>query len=211
MKSYLCKKISENIILDGNIDKPVWKQAMTAELLETETGAKPRMGTTAKALWSSDYLYIGFECEDDEEMNIQLRNYNQPLYLEDVVEVFIDDNRDLKTYIEIEVNPLNALLHYYIQNNLVGEIAGFARVNKNVETAVYKPEGKNNWSVEIAIPFSEFVTSKKTPPDSGDVWLVNFYRIDRRNPEEDEYSAWSPTGKIAFHMPEKFGELVFVD
>jgi Carbohydrate-binding family 9 len=133
------------------------------------------------------------------------------LYLEDVVEVFIDDNRDLKTYIEIEVNPLNALLHYYIQNNLVGEIAGFARVNKNVETAVYKPEGKNNWSVEIAIPFSEFVTSKKTPPDSGDVWLVNFYRIDRRNPDEDEYSAWSPTGKIAFHMPEKFGELVFVD
>lgn len=43
-----------------------------------------------------------------------MKNYNDLLYLEEVVEVFIDDNEDLKTYMEIEVNPLNALLHYVI-------------------------------------------------------------------------------------------------
>jgi hypothetical protein len=38
---------------------------------------------------------------------------------------------------------------------------------------------------------------------------MNLYRIDRA-PDVDEHTAWSPPGIIAFHHPEKFGELVFL-
>ena len=57
----------------------------------------------------------------------------------------------------------------------------------------------------------EFVTASNNPPLSGDCWGINFYRIDRKENKEGEYSAWSATGKIDFHMPKKFGELIFVE
>ncbi len=38
---------------------------------------------------------------------------------------------------------------------------------------------------------------------------MNLYRIDRPLDGSDEYTAWQPTGKINYHMPEKFGTLVF--
>jgi hypothetical protein len=63
--------------------------------------------------------------------------------------------------------------------------------------------------VELAIPLTEFITSKNVPPQKGDRWLFNLYRIDRGKNGQDEYSAWMPTGEINFHMPQKFGELVF--
>jgi hypothetical protein len=38
---------------------------------------------------------------------------------------------------------------------------------------------------------------------------MNLYRIDRV-PRLDEHSAWSPTGVLNYHRPEKFGELLFL-
>jgi Carbohydrate family 9 binding domain-like len=210
MKSYLCKKINENIRIDGILAKPIWDVANEIELMETQYGGKPCQETVVKALWNEDYLYIGFRCNDD-EISATMEGYNEPLYLEEVVEVFIDDNRDLKTYTELEVNPLNALLYYLIFNDIQGKFIQFARVNKTVETAVLRIEGSNVWSVEMALPFSEFVTAKNIPPVIGDSWLVNFYRIDRRKNGPDEYSAWSQTDELNFHKPEKFGELVFTE
>jgi hypothetical protein len=210
MNRYYCKKINEEIRLDGNIGKPVWSNATEAKLLETEFGGNPSQKTTVKVLWNEEYLYIGFKCEDD-EIIATYTEYNDPLYLEEVVEVFIDDNLDFKSYAEFEVNPLNTLLYYNILNDLKGNFKKFARVDKIVHTAVLRQDEQNSWSVEIAIPFSEFVTSKNNPPIAGDKWFVNFYRIDRRKSGEDEYSAWSLTGKINFHLPEKFGEMIFTE
>lgn len=207
-REYVCKKINENIMLDGNYNKEVWKSGEEAVLCETASGAEPDLSTKVKALWNDEYLYIAFQCQDD-EVHCTMKNYNDPLYLEDVVEVFIDDNRDLKTYIEIEVNPFNALLHYGILNDLEGNAHGFAKVAQTVKTAVSFEKERNQWSAEIEIPLKEFVTAPHMPPRSGDAWLVNFYRIDRKENGKDEYSAWSSTGKINFHMPQQFGKLIF--
>ena len=48
-------------------------------------------------------------------------------------------------------------------------------------------------------------------PAPGTVWRVNFYRIERG--DETEFTAWSPTYRdpADFHVPDCFGELVFVD
>ncbi|GLC30881.1 carbohydrate-binding family 9-like protein [Clostridium omnivorum] len=208
MKSYNCRIIDHDINIDGLLDKEEWKQGEAVKLTETVTGERSRLDTEVKVLCSNSYLYFSFNCSDD-YVKASMTNYNDKLYEEDVVEVFIDDNSDLKTYVEIEVNPLNAVLHYFINNNLAGKVYGFGRIDQKVISAVTIDEKTKKWCTEIAVPLSEFVTAKNNPPLPGDRWLINFYRIDRGMDGKDEYSSWGNTGKINFHMPEKFGELVF--
>jgi hypothetical protein len=210
MKKYYCRKIFEDIQINGDISKKVWQTAGEVSLVETSSADEPRQKTAVKALWNDTYLYFAFKCEDT-YINAALTGYNDLIYNEEVVEVFIDDDNDGKTYTEIEVNPLNAVLHYHILNNLKGKFTGFARVDKIVDSAVYRDDSQNIWSVEIRIPLSEFVTARNNPPEPVDEWGINFYRIDRPEDGNDEYSAFSPTGVINFHRPDKFGKLVFLD
>ena len=66
-----------------------------------------------------------------------------------------------------------------------------------------------SWTCEIAIPLEDFSNAPNYPPEVGDVWRLNLYRIDHRT-DKSEYSAWSTTGKIDFHIPQRFGYLKFV-
>jgi len=207
-KQYYVKKTSKNIKIDGNLDKEVWQEAQGDFLVETESGREAKLKSEVKVLWNENYLYIAFKCKDD-YIKATMTEYNDKLYEEDVVEVFIDDNKDLKTYVEIEVSPLNTVLHYIINNNLKGNKFIYAKVEKTLETATIYYEDIQEWHTEIGIPMEEFITAANNPPLPGDSWGINFYRIDREEDYRDEYSAWSQTGKINFHMPEKFGELIF--
>lgn len=205
---YGCLKIDKNLVIDGDLEKPEWKRAEAVALVDTSTGGAVKRKTSVKLLWNDDFLYTAFDCEDDYTC-ATMTGYNDRLYEEDVVEIFIDDDRDLKTYVEIEVNPLNAVLHYFIQNDLAGRLVSFARIEKTVRSAVLRDEAKG-FAVELAVPFSEFVTAPNRPPVRGDRWLINLYRIDRPETGDVEHSAWSPTGLPRFHVPQSFGELVFI-
>ncbi len=212
--TYYCKKIDHDIGLDGNTDKQEWQAVEAVELVETVTGNRPVLPTGARLLWNDNFLYIGFTCQDD-YINASLTRYNDMLYEEEVVEVFIDptgENHRIpgggRSYIEIEVNPLNALLHYMIYKNS-GSVSAFGKIGSSIKTAVLRNGSNENWSVEIAVPFAEFVTAGSAKPQKGDKWLMNLYRIDRPKNGQDEYTAWNPTGEINFHRPECFGELVF--
>ena len=207
-KVYLCKRINEKSEINGDFNKTEWSEIDAMMLCDNISEDIPQLRTFFKAAYDDDFLYFLFKCEDDYK-KATMTKYNDKLYEEDVVEIFIDDNNDLKTYIEIEVNPLNTVLHYLINNNLKGNVIGFARVDQKINSAVLNNNSNGEWSVEISIPFSEFATSINNPPIIGDIWHINVYRIDRNPNSTDEYSAWSPTGKIDFHMPGCFGELVF--
>lgn len=210
MKTYYCKKINEDFLPDGNLNKIIWKDIDKDNFIGNASGSKPLQDTYFKSTWSENYLYFAFCCNDDYQF-ATMNDFNDRLYDEDVVEVFLDDDMDQRTYMEIEVNPLNALLHYHVLNNLNGKLFTYARVDKNIKTAVSYDEKELLWNVELAIPFSEFVTAKNTPPAAGDRWGLNLYRIDTNKKGEKEYTAWSPTLNGSYHIPERFGELVFID
>lgn len=209
MKSYSCKKLNEDFKVDGNINKAQWNGIEELLLGDRKSGETPKQGTKAKIAWTDNFLYVSYHCEDD-YIFATMTGYNDKIYEEEVVEIFIDDDSDLKTYIEIEVNPLNALLHYCVHNCLKGRILTFARTEKTIETAVYRDDEKGFWDVEIAIPFNEFYTAPNIPPKPGDKWLMNLYRIDKHKGGGGEYTSWSPIGDSkSFHTPKCFGELVF--
>jgi hypothetical protein len=210
MKQYTAKKLMGSMDIDGNLDKKQWQNAEEASLYDTVTGSFPRQRTSVKLMWNENFLYAAFKC-DDTFINASMREFNDPLYNEEVVEIFIDDDHDMKSYIEIEVNPLNAILHYFILNDLKRDLKTYARLENDIISAVRHVAEQNLICFEIAIPMSEFPTAPNIPPKTGDRWLINMYRIDRPSSGNDEYSAWSPTGKLNFHVPERFGEIIFED
>lgn len=209
LNKYNCNKIDEQILIDGDLSKQVWQKSQKVKLVITSDSKTPLQATTVSALWNQDYLYVAFSCVDN-DIQATMTEFNQLLYLEEVVEVFIDDDSDGFTYTEIEVNPNNAVLHYMMNNDLKGKKWAFARLEPCVHTAVKRHS--SGWDVEMAIPLNEFIKAPNIPPLPGDIWRVNFYRIDRpTDGRQNEYSAWSPTGINDFHTPLSFGELVFVD
>ena len=63
------------------------------------------------------------------------------------------------------------------------------------------------WLAELAVPMKCLVGRF----DPGAKWKVNFFRVEGAR-EPRFYSAWRPTGTPTpnFHIPEAFGELIFV-
>ena len=83
------------------------------------------------------------------------------------------------------------------------------------------------WSVEVAIPWTGLAAyndGRSTPPRVGDVWRVNFSRVQWtwdiidgryvRLPKEthpEDNWVWSPQGVIDMHRPEHWGRVSFAD
>jgi hypothetical protein len=165
-------------------------------------------------LWDDRYLYVGFHSVDRDVWGT-ITEHDGPMYDEEVVEVFIDANRDGISYVELEVNPLNVSLDLFaINRNGVlctlfdWEATGWQHAVQ-IDGSLNQRDGTDrSWTVEMALPLEALMTAPHIPPQHGDVWRANLYRIDRGR-EGDEYSAWSPTWAINYHIPARFGEVVF--
>ena len=68
------------------------------------------------------------------------------------------------------------------------------------------------WILEAALPLENFASAMQMPlPKPGDVWRVGLNRLGgKTNPQ---HSQWSPgnTAKPAFHVPQRFGKMIFGD
>ncbi|MBC7234914.1 MAG: carbohydrate-binding family 9-like protein, partial [Chloroflexi bacterium] len=211
---YVCMRASGPIVVDGRLDEPDWGKAVPVELRLADSGGRPRQRTVARLLWDDDHLYVGFYCEDTSIWGVTTRR-DQDIYNQEVVEVFIDADRDDYGYVEIEVNPLNAVLDLFMLNRDGRRKGLWDWDSRGLRTAVLvdgdptrRDSRDRSWTVEMAIPMADFATAPNLPPRPGDVWHMNLYRIDR-GPEGDEYSAWSPPGLIDYHTPQRFGRLIF--
>ena len=61
---------------------------------------------------------------------------------------------------------------------------------------------------DVRIPFAHL--DDASVPKPGTVWHWNVFRIDDDRDSIRHYWAWSPTGKVNFHIPQQFWELVFM-
>lgn len=219
---YRCVRVADMPVIDGRLDDAAWEAAERVELVRADTGAEPRQATTVRGVWTDTHLCVGFVCVDN-DIWAGITEHDGDIYEQEVVEVFIDANLDGKSYIELEINPLNVVLDMYILNPGPGErfhgmrdleMAGLqTAVEVTGDVAVDANEGPGDdqvWTVEIAMPFSQFPLAPNRPPRPGDRWRWNLYRIDRPGGDtSSEYTAFSPPGEINYHMPMKFGWLEF--
>ena len=153
--------------------------------------------------WSPEYLHIRFVCQDDYVVS-DFTERDQPLYEQDVVELFIDEHGDGRNYIELEVSPHNVIFDALIHNNGDGSelITDVTWQLEGLQTAV-EVDRQGHRVYLIHIPAINF----KSPLMKGVCWKVNVYRIDENVQGEREYQAWKPTGAVNFHIPARFGHL----
>jgi len=214
MPLYRCRKTRKRPAVDGMIQPAVWKQAEPVSLLLADTGKPPKQPTEVRLLYDDDYLYVAFHCLDKDAWG-SFTHHDDPVYAEEAVEIFIDPTRRQRSYIEIEVSPLNVVLDLYILNDpRCPPMRPLQHWNcAGLRTATHVERDRNHratfWNCEMAIPFNQMHDAPNLPPKPGDRWRVNLYRIDRP-PDRPEFSAWSPTIKPDFHRPQRFGELLFL-
>ena len=217
---YACRMIDRELALDGRLSDPLWTQAEVARLVRTESGAPAERRTEVRLLCSAATLYIGFVCEDDYVWGTRSSS-DSDIYAEECVEAFLSPAGSLREYYEIDVSPKNVVFDARILNprtpaepglKFTGEKgyhpAGMA-TKVFVDGAVDKPGGAKSWSAEYAIPLAALSGAPHVPPLKGDTWRMNLYRIDAPAAGPSRYDAWSPTGKIDFHRPWRFGILKF--
>jgi hypothetical protein len=170
-------------------------------------GGAPRLATSVAAYYDDDFLTVVFEGIDDEVVATYL-GHDEPLWEEDVVEVFIAPE-GLTPYFEIEVNPLGTTFDARIDSPdgvRATMKTDLAWTCDGLFAAIRRDDGKRV-QIVIRIPFAAL--EKK--PNAGDEWRANFFRIDRGASYGDDFSAWQPAMKTPpdFHVTAAFGALRF--
>ena len=166
----------------------------------------PRQAVSARVGADAQALYVRFDCDDSEPWGT-MRQRDDPIYEEEVVEVFLAPGpADPPAYFEYEVSPMGVLFDARIEN------PHGCRSDMRIHTAwdcagIRWAAGlvPGGWWAALALPWAPMLEGAAMPPR----WRANFYRIDRPRAEPPEYTAWSPTlaDPADFHLPARFGVL----
>jgi hypothetical protein len=183
-------------------EESVWESLASAELVDVNTGGPVQEATRVQACWDDTAFYVRFECKDEYAVS-DFVNHDDPIYEQDVVEVFIDEAGDGSHYIELELSPFNVLFDAKIDNDGTQYVV---HTDWHAEGIVTHVELDGELRIyELRIPLGNF----RNKPDTGTTWRINFYRIDEDRGGVRHYQAWSPTGNGDYHTPSRFGTLVF--
>lgn len=213
---------------------PSWALASwTEDFVDIEGDAKPgpRYRTRAKMLWDDECFYVAAEMEEP-HLWATYAEHDSIVFHEHDFEVFIDPDGDNHDYFEIEINALGTVfdlrlvkpyrdggpaLHDWDAVGLRSAIGLRGTLNDPSDV-------DDGWTVELAIPWTCMAENAgcRVPPEVGDVWRVNFSRVEwlldvvdgtyrkRTDCPEDNW-VWSPQGAIDMHRPEMWGYVAFVD
>lgn len=217
ISGYEVHRAGSRISVDGVLDEASWKQAPVIQYRfpwEKQTGA--RQSTTARMLWDDKYLYIAWEAEDT-DIVAHYGSPDDPTYLDDAVELFINPDPKQNWYYGLEINARATVYDYFYafptkllkRVNFEGiQIASYIRGTMNV-----RGDTDRGWTIELAVPWRNFIelAPDGNAPKAGATWTANFNRWDGVAPDR-RLSQWSDSGLVepTPHNPERFGRLVFV-
>ena len=211
---YEIQRVTTPLNIDGQLTEKAWQEtADVGPFLNNRDGTTNKIQTHARILYDDTYLYFAFRAVD-KNIWATMKRRDEHLWLEEVVEVFLQPSSKIPNYIELEVNPLGTMLDIYLLDTrkpLHYESWNSEKLRwaVHVEGTIDGKDGDREWTCEIALPFEEAVTAVNLPPKPGDRWRMNLFRVERR-PEVAEVS-WSPTLQDDFHVLSRLGEIVFID
>ncbi|MBT8044175.1 MAG: carbohydrate-binding family 9-like protein [Verrucomicrobiae bacterium] len=247
-KKYQCPRVVGPLKLDGFISDPVWKDVPWTDDFVDITGdpeRKPYFRTRAKMAWDDIYFYVAAEMEEADVWGT-ITKQNEIIFNDNDFEVFIDPDGDARNYYEFEMNALGTIWELslpvpYSEGGvpvLGCNLPGLIR-KVGVNGKLNDPTTRDkNWCVEMAFPWKELAQynpGRSTPPEPGDMWKVNFSRVQWQhevvdgnyvripphgtnlstglNPEDQQHPednwVWSPQGVVNMHIPQHWGEVTF--
>jgi hypothetical protein len=168
-------------------------------------GAAPRLRTAVRVGVRDDALLVRFDGRDDGTVATLTRR-DDPLWTEDVYEVFLTPVDPPTLYFEFEVNPLGTLFDARVESPDLVRRTMRVDASWNLRGLSGKSRVRpGRWSAVLKIPLAGLLGD--TVAALPRLWRANFFRVDRRSP--DEFSAWSPTwtDPADFHTARRFGFL----
>jgi len=231
-KHYTCQRAAGAITVAGRRDEPAWLAApWTDDFRDIEGSIRPvpRFRTRAKLVWDEQYLYIGAELEEP-HVWATLTHHDEIVFHDNDFEVFIDPDGDSCEYYEVEINALGTIFDLLlVRTYRAGGPAQHGWNLAGLQSAVWVAGTLNNpanrdkaWYVELAMPWATLAeyAHRPAPPPPGDVWRVNFSRVEWQQQVRDGHYeivpgtrednwVWSPQGVIDMHLPERWGYVEF--
>lgn len=212
LPEYKVQRVMKPPVIDGSLEDEAWKEATAVVLRGSFDGRPVALRTEARLVYDDTNLYVAFDAEDPDIWGT-LRNRDDPIYNEEVVEVFLDANADGKTYNELQVSPHNVIFDAYFPARRQGMDTGW---DSGVKTAVKvrgtidNPSDRDErWTTELQIPFARLAEVPNRPPKPGDRWRFNLYRLEHVGRSSVEGQSFAPTFEGDFHALPRFGWLTF--
>lgn len=211
----------EELEVDGRLDEPLWDDVASLSL--RPMGEARLRRTTVDVGYTDDALVVGAYIEDDRIWS-DLDERDADLWTQEVLELFLAPEGADNPYVELQINPLQAVFDAYFEarpghsGDREADIdEGRAWDLDGLEAAVHV-EGEVNddaeddefWSVEMVIPFAGLpFEDGELSPEDGDIWRVNLYRFDRPDDETTDAYGWSTAPRGDFHQIDRFGHWIF--
>ena len=175
----------ESVEIDGELNESDWQKAIPIRQFiqyEPDEGASMTEPTEVRILYDDRHIYFGFVCSESERSKIVANKMRRDamLYDNDNVFVMLDTYNDRRSGFFFRVNPLGAKEDVAIMDS------GDSR-NENWN-AVWDTRAKingDNWTTEIAIPFSQL----RFKDEEALTWGLNLGRTIQKNQEE---GTWAP-------------------
>lgn len=202
-----------------NLNKNKWFKLPENHFSHATDGKVAKQTTEVKLKFDDQFLYVEFECYDNPFVNQNgYLEHNSEMYNQEVFELFIASGKDTPMrYLEIEINPNNALFVAWIENETGEAPSKLVFVQHNDSGIMHGVQkGEKDWKGFMTIPLT-LISSKS------DSYRINFYRIVSKVSHSNsdwlcdasncDFTCWSPTmsGKSPrFHRPEAFGNLILI-
>jgi hypothetical protein len=194
---------------------PAW------QLAERITWGPDPYRTSFAALWNDAGLAVRFDACDRQPWHTMTRR-DDPIWEEEVVEIFLDPLGTGRDYAEIEISPINVVTDLRVidttplRNDRSWNWAG---LESTVIPGSCEGLTAGSWAALVWLPWSGLRSlspevAAAVPPSPQRNWRFNVFRIKRPGgasaPEEGAiYAAWSAPDGPTFHAPAFFRTLAF--
>jgi hypothetical protein len=194
----------------GDFEAGAWGHARAAHIARYWSGEDAPRGRRAEArvAWDAKGFTVRFDCQQTEPLVVsaapQLERKTLKLWERDVCEIFITPETErIKHYSEFEVAPTGEWIDLALTVTPEGRDTDWDFRSGVTAAARVRPGSVTSG---LRVPWEAFGRA----PRVGERWRCNLFRCVGRDPTRG-YLAWQPTHtpEPAFHVPEKFGWIVF--
>lgn len=204
--------IDKNILLQNNM----WLELPSTQFFHATDGKLANQFTKVKLKSDGQFLNIEFNCEQN--LFVNENNYfenNSEMWNQEVFEIFISPSKITpKRYLEIEINPNNALFVGWIKNETGQKPDSCDFISHNESGIIHGVQKKEaKWQGFLNIPFSLISNISND-------YRINFYRIiskkshsnldwkcDQNDCDFTCYFSTMSGENPRFHVPDSFGFL----
>lgn len=204
--------------IDGLGTEPAWATVPSSSDFPAGDGSRALSGkTTGKLLWDDTHLYV-FVSASDTDVRSDFTVRDEAIWKQDVVEVFIDADKNRRGYIELQVSPANIQFDKWFAKTRNEE--GDTTWNSEMTSAVVVRGTLNangpdqGFDVEMAIPWTAVkgadpAMAVNLPPRLTESMRMNVVRVDYTSGS----AAWASWNRIGndFHGLDRMLTVVFAD